>query len=380
MLFTAGVPATTPETTPSPPTSSCIKGVIGYSDSANGTCLFDGAMKSDPFDKTAYYECCQRTWYLKYCVEGFSFDGTSDKIPTNFLPSTSSQICFPGDKEKNQFDGSKFDECVDGTHWETMECSLGLRFNSITKQCQIVPTTAACVHGEKREMPNGDPSKYLFCNGNEWEVRECSTEFLYDQYQKKCVEKHTTRTPDHSISTKLHLLPTTSSQICLSGDKQKNQLDDSKFDECIDGTHWETKTCSSGFRFNSITKQCQIVPTTAACVHGEKREMPNGDSSKYLFCDGNEWEVRECSTEFLYDKYQKKCVEKHTTRTPNHSTSTQRPSESCRESMGQDGYKPNPADCRTFYQCVHGKWMKRDCGPGTQWFQSIIGCDHYTGC
>ncbi|EGT39096.1 hypothetical protein CAEBREN_10772 [Caenorhabditis brenneri] len=267
MLYTTGVPSTTSEKTPSPLPSSCKKGVIGYSDSANGTCLYDGAMKSDPFDKTAYYECCQRTWYLKNCVEGFSFDGTK----------------------------------------------------------------LECVQSDK-------------------------------------------------IPTKRQLLPTTSSQICFAGDKQKNQFDDSKFDECIDGTHWETKTCSSGFRFNSITKQCQIVPTTAACVHGEKRKMPSGDSSKYMFCDGNGWKVRECSTDYLYDQYQKKCVQKHTTRSPNHSISTKRPSEPCRESAGQDGYKPNPADCRTFYQCDHGKWVKRDCGPGTQWSQSILGCDHYTGC
>ncbi|EGT46407.1 hypothetical protein CAEBREN_24540 [Caenorhabditis brenneri] len=161
-------------------------------DPTNGTCAYDGLSMGDPFDETAYYQCCQHMWFFKYCLEGFVFDKYKlECFPINPTPTSptlmkrllSSTLCTPGDKQGNPFDDSKFDECVDGTHWETMSCSSGFRFDSATKQCQNVPT-AACVLGEKLGMPNGD--SYLYCDGNGWEIQECAPGTIYKESLKDC--------------------------------------------------------------------------------------------------------------------------------------------------------------------------------------------------
>ncbi|KAH7707715.1 Neurotrypsin [Aphelenchoides avenae] len=48
----------------------------------------------------------------------------------------------------------------------------------------------------------------------------------------------------------------------------------------------------------------------------------------------------------------------------------------CQESPDfQVGYKPHPADCAKFYQCAHGSWVEKQCGPGTAYNPNVGVCD-----
>uniref|UniRef100_A0A1I7TEE7 Chitin-binding type-2 domain-containing protein n=1 Tax=Caenorhabditis tropicalis TaxID=1561998 RepID=A0A1I7TEE7_9PELO len=135
-------------------------------------------------------------------------------------------------------------------------------------------------------------------------------------------------------------------------------------------------------------------PTNGTCLYDGLTMADPFDDRAYYQCCQHLWFLKYCLDGFVFDKYKLICVpeneiptlptptKKHnyqTTATPHHFISTKSPNENCEESMGQDGYKPNPQNCRTYFQCVHGKWQLRDCGPGTQWVQSILGCDYYNG-
>ncbi|CAI2315754.1 unnamed protein product [Caenorhabditis sp. 36 PRJEB53466] len=152
---------------------------------------------------------------------------------------------------------------------------------------------------------------------------------------------------------------------------------------------WLIKYCAQGEVFDKFNLTC--VPSAnppSSCPFGAMRPSPNGDPRAFLICDGHEWVLEYCLQGLVYNPNTQTCVPEYSTERPSTpQPSTKRPTTEnrpfydgpCQESAGADGFRPNPADCRTYFQCVHSQWMLRDCGPGTQWRQSILGCDYFYG-
>ncbi|XP_074104804.1 uncharacterized protein LOC141531154 isoform X2 [Cotesia typhae] len=108
--------------------------------------------------------------------------------------------------------------------------------------------------------------------------------------------------------------------------------------------------CAPGTRFNPETLECDF-PYKVKCYGGELADFVGSDYSQPEISGQREPLSIKYSPLVTAESYQPTCLEQLT------------------------GFLPHPEDCKKYLQCVNGRGIIRDCGPGTV-FNPIIGvCD-----
>ncbi|KAG8274109.1 Belongs to the glycosyl hydrolase 18 [Homalodisca vitripennis] len=104
------------------------------------------------------------------------------------------------------------------------------------------------------------------------------------------------------------------------------------------------------------------------CIDGDYKLYPY-DCAKFMQCDHGGWVVRDCEPGTHWNPAIEKCDWPY-------KVDCKAVSADISETKCMDGqYEPYPFDCAKFKQCDHGRWLVRDCGPGTHWNQAIKTCD-----
>lgn len=258
------------------------------------------------------------------------------------------------------------------------------------------PPNGACLYDGLTMADPADSRAYFVCCAHYWLIKYCSQDEYFDKYVSSttsfvveiCSFQGLTCLPLPPITHPAipHLLsdspPTgvipiddnstntgapeaTASPVCVSGDMKENPIDPSTFDVCVNGTRYETQHCPDGAVFNARIKLCEMP---RQCVDGQTR--PNHPSAVYYECFSNEWVEIRCLQGQLHYPGREGCeypspqttTWKPPTRRPTRTTrrpTTRRPfvDGPCQESAGQDGFRPNPLDCRTYFQCVHSELL-----------------------
>ncbi|CEF61773.1 Chitin binding domain-containing protein [Strongyloides ratti] len=362
-------------------------------------------------NKNEYYFCYDGSWYLKKCKEKKKYDHQykmcryNDDISNEYNyenPQIYKCIDHISPLIPDYNDCTSFSMCIKGKY-RTIKCPIGSIFNpkgsiknknfclsSIT--CPPPLYNRKCNNGEMLITKNCN--KYYECYHNKWSERYCKDgRYFNGQTCSKniiCPNKDnlyplplpTPGYPDYTIPGK----PNYPNNYCYEGSIREHEKYCNRIYKCINGKE-VIKKCKGESVYSWVHKQC-IFDTTYC---GNKEICKNGERSNtkktldrindplfnkysvtnFIKCYNNKWHQKRCKTGFVFDVIKLECYIKHIF--PNLPENN---NDNCIESGGEAGYKPHKFDCTKFYQCAHGKWIEKNCGPGTAWNQKITTCDH----
>ncbi|XP_046659634.1 probable chitinase 10 isoform X2 [Homalodisca vitripennis] len=165
---------------------------------------------------------------------------------------------------------------------------------------------------------------------------------------------------------------------CIDGDYKLYPYDCAKFMQCDHGG-WVVRDCAPGTHWNPAIEKCDwpynvdckavsADISETKCMDGQYEPYPF-DCAKFKQCDHGRWLVRDCGPGTHWNQAIKTCDWPY-------NVDCTAVSADISETKCMDGqYEPYPFDCAKFKQCDHGRWLVRDCGPGTHWNQAIKTCD-----
>uniref|UniRef100_A0A915Q2P1 Chitin-binding type-2 domain-containing protein n=1 Tax=Setaria digitata TaxID=48799 RepID=A0A915Q2P1_9BILA len=176
---------------------------------------------------------------------------------------------------------------------------------------------------------------------------------------------------------------------CSRGDLVSNDRDCSTYYECVNG-RYELRLCPSNAFFNPTLKCCHAdyvcpnqLSTTPSllCKYGELR-ADETSCMNYYFCTGDErrFERRSCPTGKVFDRRLNQCVPSAGQRCQHSAEAFNFQARStvglaCTESGGPLGYSVDPTDCRHYYQCAQGRWVRMQCPSNLVWNPAATVCD-----
>ncbi|VDO71570.1 unnamed protein product [Heligmosomoides polygyrus] len=257
----------------------------------------------------------------------------------------------------DQYDCARFWECGPSGRFQSMTCAPGTVYDHRTQQCVrgqcVAPTT--CL--ENSFLPLEKCGHYKTCYNGQWIDARC-------QYGKRFVNgKCSSEDCDSHNYGENHY----DQMKCRTGAVRPHPTNQRYYMFCQYG-QWTERSCPEGALFNwkvlgCVLSQQQGPDYKPECYDGETRPV-NNECSLYEECIRGQWTRRTCP--YGQKFHNGFCI----------AGSCTGPSQYCRESSGMEGYRRVEHDCSKYYQCVHGKWMERPCGPGTVFNERISVCDH----
>uniref|UniRef100_A0A0N5BDH8 Chitin-binding type-2 domain-containing protein n=1 Tax=Strongyloides papillosus TaxID=174720 RepID=A0A0N5BDH8_STREA len=363
-------------------------------------------------NKNQYYECYDGSWYPQTCKNNEQYDDKykmcryvndndsphyNDKHPQIYRCIDNVSPLIP-----DYNDCTSFGMCLKGTY-KTISCPSGSVFNpsgSIKNgdfclknlYCPPPISERRCNDGEK--LITKHCNKYYECHHRRWKERYCSDRRYFNgQSCSKdiiCPDIHNTYPapppipnypppqdkPNYPID-KYH---------CHDGNLREHEKYCNRVYICIKGRE-VIKKCKGESVYSWVHKDC--IYDTTYC--GDKLICRNDEVSntketldrindpsfdkhsvdKFIKCYNNKWHLKRCKDGYIFDTFKLECIPRHS-----HIPYPPPHNDHCIESGGAAGYKPHEYDCTKFYQCAHGKWVEKNCGPGTGWNQKITTCDH----
>uniref|UniRef100_A0A0K0EF99 Chitin-binding type-2 domain-containing protein n=1 Tax=Strongyloides stercoralis TaxID=6248 RepID=A0A0K0EF99_STRER len=355
-----------------------------------------------------YYYCYDGSWYLKQCKGDEKYDVhykmcRIDGVSNNYNhkePQLYQCIDHISPLIPDYNDCTTFYMCLKGKY-KAIKCPAGSTFNfkGSLKDKNVCLYNSKChLPLHKRKCNNGDKllthscNKYYECHHNKWIEKHCDKRRYFNgQSCSKniiCPENedlYPIPKPEYPDNT-LPNQPNYPDNYCYEGKIREHEEYCNRAYKCVNGKE-VVKKCKGESVYSWVHKSC-IFDTTYCgdkkiCKNGERgntREVLDriNDSSfdkdsvtKFIRCYNNKWYDKKCKDGYVFDVIKLKCYVKDLyPNLPNDNNM------SCIESGGAAGYKAHDYDCRKFYQCAHGKWVEKDCGPGTAWNQKIVTCDH----
>ncbi|KAE9416171.1 hypothetical protein Angca_000903, partial [Angiostrongylus cantonensis] len=275
------------------------------------------------------------------------------------VPHFVSPTCVGNISLADQYDCVRYWECGLSGRFQSRACPNGYIYDVYKKHC--VPGKChqrECV--EKSFQPVAVCGEYRTCYRGRWINARCDHGKRF--FNGMC-------TDEDCAKWDLHDQYYWAVQ-CRSGAVRPHPSNQKLYIFCHYGVWTERSCLEKGAVFDWKILGCTTV-YHAAPVEGYKPRCYEGDTravprycSLYKECVYGKWVEKACPHgQRFYNGY---CVEGNCYGEPLN----------CRESSGVNGYRRVPHDCSKYYQCVHGKWVKRPCAPGTVFNERIFVCDH----
>uniref|UniRef100_A0A1I7SAL6 Chondroitin proteoglycan 2 n=1 Tax=Bursaphelenchus xylophilus TaxID=6326 RepID=A0A1I7SAL6_BURXY len=154
-------------------------------------------------------------------------------------------------------------------------------------------------------------------------------------------------------------IPMIPERECEDGESKALKESCSLFKRCING-HYELRRCPKGSGFHPKVKECE---TTYKC--------PENDGDNIYDSDYN---YSPTTTKKPAPPPQPQ--DPYNPQYPNPPYQHWSPHSACREDPGIAGYHRDPLNCANFYQCASGRWVHKNCAPGTHFNPNGPFCDH----
>ncbi|CAG9539106.1 unnamed protein product [Cercopithifilaria johnstoni] len=186
--------------------------------------------------------------------------------------------------------------------------------------------------------------------------------------------------------------PTTTT-ACNPGDIAPTGDDCAAFYECING-HYKLRFCPSNTFFNPTLKRCHAnyvcpkrtyeSPTSPLppCKYGELRADATSCRNYYSCADNDRhFERRVCPDGKIFNRTLNRCVSHAAGNKCQQSIQHDFESRNiamglaCTESSDSSGYNADPTDCRRYYQCAQGRWIRMQCPSNLVWNPAATVCD-----
>ncbi|KAK6101699.1 Chitin binding Peritrophin-A domain family protein [Brugia pahangi] len=188
------------------------------------------------------------------------------------------------------------------------------RYDQTTTECNpndIAPTGSDC-------------TAYYECISGHYELQFCPPNTFFNPELKCC---HA----DYVCPSRAYELPTASLLPCEHGEVRADETNCANYYSCVgDGGYFEQRTCPDGKVFNGTSNRC--VPAAL----GNRCQRPDSQS----------FESRNIAVGL-----------------------------SCTESSDPSGYSADPTDCRRYYQCAQGRWIRMKCPSNLVWNPAATVCD-----
>uniref|UniRef100_A0A914YCD3 Chitin-binding type-2 domain-containing protein n=1 Tax=Panagrolaimus superbus TaxID=310955 RepID=A0A914YCD3_9BILA len=247
-------------------------------------------------------------------------------------------------------------ECQNG-FYQSRTCSQGYNFDAFSGRCS---STFKCdkICQKNERIPRKECGKALECHNNAWVPMKCKNDVMF--VNGRCSD---IPCPSEGYP------PST----CFEGAVYSNERDCTRYVICRNGQLIE-KQCSNGQKFNDETLSCSYkydcsAESSPKCFNGERRAIPDS-CTHFDECRYGTFVKSSCPYGKSFNSITKKCQPGPC------QGSGSNIGEACTESPGLDGFLPDPLDCRRFYQCTNGRWVGKNCGPGTAWSGVLGVCDH----
>ncbi|KAE9551227.1 hypothetical protein FO519_005560 [Halicephalobus sp. NKZ332] len=242
------------------------------------------------------------------------------------------------EKSSHPFQCGKVLECIDG-RWKKRRCKKNMKF--INGKCS---NTLSCSTSQNPQDENLYP-----------EIPE--DENIYPEKPEDDSRPETSQGNDHY--------------------SQKSDFAYQDENDCtryyiIENGKIIQKQCNNGQKFDESIGKCTFSyncrKNNPQCYDGETQPHPE-NCEKYKKCFSGKYFDVICPYGSYYEKTQKTCVE-------GNCHEKDYPHDSCTESPGLSGFRQDKHNCRKFYQCANGKWVPKDCAPGTAFAPQLGVCDH----
>uniref|UniRef100_A0A0N4Z0S3 Chitin-binding type-2 domain-containing protein n=1 Tax=Parastrongyloides trichosuri TaxID=131310 RepID=A0A0N4Z0S3_PARTI len=197
---------------------------------------------------------------------------------------------------------------------------------------------------------------------------------------------------------------------CREGSSKEHEIYCNRVYKCVNGI-FKTKKCIGESVYSWVHRDCitdttycgdkkickenQITASMEVLLRSKQPLFDIYSVTQYFICFNNQWLPKKCKHDFYFDIISKMCLKKNYNDKPYppippkydedyfdnekpNGNNVGKPNNygECIESGGAAGYKGDDYDCTKFYQCAHGKWVQKQCPPGTAWNQKITTCDH----
>lgn len=208
-----------------------------------------------------------------------------------------------------------------------------------------------CVHGKWAEEDCQEGLHFSWShNGCHWpEVANCSmqTNALFTSNDRNHPQEHTDDNYENLCPIKY----------------KKHHFDCTKYYECSEG-YWTEKSCPDGLNFNDHTNHCEWyqepteAPQTAKVPKNdyscpEEFQPHEKDCTKFYHCSMGIWYTKDCPEGLHFSESTNRCDWPSTS-----GCSKSQDNQNCCSVP----FKPNPLDCKSFYQCYSdGEWVLRQC-------------------
>jgi hypothetical protein len=340
-----------------------------------------GLLTADPDDNRRYYGCDSSGVVTSYlCAVGQYFHYTLQRC--EFVPN--SNICVEGAFAAHETTCEQYYICVHGDWSVLSTCALGSYYNPDTQACEsndnfgrtdctlahTTPTTHECYYGEVRAHES-TCEQYYTCNNGVKVLQLCPNKMKFDDVEKICKIRNCVTRPCVS------LFP----DACSHGDKMKDALKCSQYQDCVNGD-WVKTHCGTSY-YDDALGHCNTKETVIAqrpeCVTTDEShdadavEAPDATYVSTQISDADRFPDLARFTAFPAEK---KALVKFVT----HHFADSR--------FGCSNYPtwflaPHPFDCRKYTYCKDGsQWgvdTLEECPSGTSFQAGQWGGNCMTG-
>ncbi|KAM3723565.1 Chondroitin proteoglycan [Dirofilaria immitis] len=180
---------------------------------------------------------------------------------------------------------------------------------------------------------------------------------------------------------------------CNLGDMEPSDNDCTAYYECVNG-YYKLRSCPSNTFFDPALKYChgdyvcqnrayELPTTSSSCKYGELR-VDETSCRNYYSCVGNNrhFERRFCPNGEIFDRLLHRCISDIAGNKCQQQTAQQNFEQrniavglACSENSGPSGYNADPTDCRRYYQCAQGRWIRMQCPSNLIWNPAATVCD-----
>lgn len=326
--------------------------------SSSAVCCSEGDTKVDADDCTKYLICCHGEFVSKSCASG-SYWNSELNICVVDDGQCRPPTCVDGEITPNPDDCAGYLECVDGII-VILTCPDGDYFNSTLNRC--VEDTCGVCNGNGTTCTDGelkvDPTNcagYLACSNGNWVSKQCADGAYFNATLETCVQD------DEGICVN-----------CKEGSTKP--LADCTMYEICSGGKYVTKSCDSGYYWNSQSEVCdvdngQCNGNGTTCTENEVKVNP-ADCAGYLQCINGVFVARKCSATQFFNTTLKECE----VDTENVCIPKTCDPDCC--DVPNNSIWPVEKNCSAFYQCVNGNKYEQRCSNNLQYNSIIEQCDY----
>ncbi|VDP12299.1 unnamed protein product [Onchocerca flexuosa] len=177
----------------------------------------------------------------------------------------------------------------------------------------------------------GDCTAYYECVDEHYKLQLCPTNTFFNPTLKRC---HA----DYICPNRAHELPTTSPLSCKYSEFRADKT------SIGDQQHFERRFCPNGKVFDRQLNRCVLDDARNRCQQLAQQSFESRNIAVGLTCI-----VVNFRNFTYFTKIQ--------------------------ESSGPSGYSADPTDCRRYYQCAQGRWIRMQCPSNLVWNPAATVCD-----